>query len=107
MAINYSMTKESEKILRKAFFNFYDHVYDSWKKLSDTYKRHEDISDLDLEKFFLYEDKSNSLEAEMLEECIWHISRNTPVASHLRFIISIIYSISDLERMADYVISIA
>ena len=107
MSVNYSMTKESEKTLRKSFFNFYDHVYISWKKLADTYKRHHDISDLDLEQFFKYEDQSNTYEADMLEECIWHISRYSPFASHLRFIISIIYSNSDLERMADYVISIA
>ena len=105
MSVNYSMTKESEKTLRKSFFNFYDHVHMSWKKLADTYKRHGTISDHDLEKFFEYEEQSNAFESQMLEECIWHISRYSPFASHLRFIISIIYSISDLERMADYVIS--
>ena len=38
MAINYSMTKESEKTLKKLFFKFYAHVNKPWKKLEDIYK---------------------------------------------------------------------
>ena len=45
------------------------------------------------------------MEADILNETIWSISRNQPVANHLRFAVSIIYSISDLERMADYVMN--
>ena len=67
MAINYSMTKESERELRKGFFKYYDHVYKSWKELADVYKKTGDISDINLEKFFNYEDQSNMFEADILE----------------------------------------
>ena len=53
------------------------------------------------------EEQSNHFEAEILDDCIWTISKYQPVANHLRFVISIINSIKDLERMADYVISTA
>ncbi|MDE7433614.1 MAG: hypothetical protein K2M43_00445, partial [Mycoplasmoidaceae bacterium] len=35
------------------------------------------------------------------------MSKNQPVGNHLRFIIAILNSITDLERMADYVMSTA
>ena len=56
-------------------------------------------------QFQTNENKSNHMEADILNETIWSISRNQPVANHLRFAISIIYSISDLERIADYVMN--
>lgn len=107
MSINYSMTKESEKELIDYFFKFYHHVYDSWNALIKIFSEKKEISKEDLDNFFAFEDKSNTYEAMMLDDCIWDISKNQPLASHLRFVVSIIYSISDLERMADYVISIA
>lgn len=107
MSINYSMTKESEKELRDYFFKYYHHVYDSWNDLIKVYKEKKQISKEDLNHFFDLENKSNTYEVMMLDDCIWDISKNQPLASHLRFVVSIIYSISDLERMADYVISIA
>ncbi len=105
MATNYSIIKESEKELSKHFFVFYNHVYRSWKKLDDLLTKNMKINDFDLEDFFKLEKQSNEYEAELLDECIWNISSNQPMASHLRYLISIIYSISDLERMADYVIA--
>lgn len=105
MSTNYSIVKESEKELTKHFFIFYKHVYKSWKKLDDLMSSKKKIEDYDLEEFLKLEHRSNQYEAELLDECIWIISSNQPMERHLRFIVSIIYSISDLERMADYVIN--
>jgi len=42
-----------------------------------------------------------------MDDCVWIISKNQPVANHLRFIIAVLNSIQDLERMADYIVSAA
>ena len=105
MSSNYELVKTSEKDLTQHFFKFYRHVRNEWKKLIDTLKESKTISDECYKTFKKMENKSNHMEADILDESIWSISRNQPVANHLRFVISIIYSISDLERMADYVIN--
>ena len=105
MSSNYQLVKTSEKDLTQHFFKFYNHVRNEWKKLISILKENKTISDENYKMFKRMENKSNHMEADILDESIWSISRNQPVANHLRFVISIIYSISDLERMADYVIN--
>ena len=105
MSSNYQLVKTSEKELTQHFFKFYHHVRNEWKKLIAILKESKTISDENYKVFKKMENKSNHMEADILDESIWSISRNQPVANHLRFVISIIYSISDLERMADYVIN--
>lgn len=107
MSVNYSVTKASEKELKNEFFKYYKHVFKSWNLLADVLEEKNTIELKDLEKFFELEEKSNKFKAYILDQCIWNISRNQPLATHLRFLIAIIYSINDLERMADYVIGSA
>ena len=105
MSSNYQLVKTSEKDLTQHFFKFYNHVRNEWKKLISILKENKTISDENYKMFKRMENKSNHMQADILDESIWSISRNQPVANHLRFVISVIYSISDLERMADYVIN--
>lgn len=107
MAANYSLLKDSENELLEKFRTFARHVIFSWKVLYKTLQTDETISEEQLHKFFELEDQSNHFEAEILDDSIWAISRNQPVGNHLRFIIAILNSITDLERMADYVMSTA
>jgi phosphate transport system protein len=51
------------------------------------------------------EDISNHSEAQIQDDCIWSISKNEPLANHLRYLIAIINSSKDLERMSDYAVS--
>ena len=105
--INYELTKQAEDNLSKTFFKYVDHVLKEWNYLLEGLKKSKKISPQRIQEIFKMEEQSNHFEAEILDDCIWTISKYQPVANHLRFVISIINSIKDLERMADYVISTA
>ena len=105
MSANYGLVRESERELTRNLLKFYRHVKNNWKDLISSLSKNTTISNEEYQKFQKDENKSNRMEADILNECIWSISRNQPVANHLRFAVSIIYSISDLERMADYIIN--
>ena len=107
MSTNYGLVRTSEKELTQNLLKFYKHVKKSWLDLIRILTHKTNISNEDYKMLQKNENKSNHMEANILNESIWSISRNQPVANHLRFVISIIYSISDLERMADYVIDTA
>lgn len=105
MSANYGLVRTSEKELTQKLLKFYRHVKKSWLNLITLISKHTKITNNIYAQFQENENKSNHAEADILNETIWSISRNQPVANHLRFAISIIYSISDLERMADYVMN--
>ncbi len=107
MSVNYSLLKTSENELLSKFRTFAKHVILSWKELYKTLSVENTITKKKLEVFFEYEDQSNHYEAEILDDAMWAISKNQPVGNHLRFVIAILNSITDLERMADYVMSTA
>ena len=105
MSANYVLVRTSEKELTQKLLKFYRHVKKSWSNLITLISKHTKITNDIYKQFQTNENKSNHMEADILNETIWSISRNQPVANHLRFAVSIIYSISDLERMADYVMN--
>lgn len=105
MSANYVLVRTSEKELTQKLLKFYRHVKKSWSNLITLISKHTKITNNIYKQFQTNENKSNHMEADILNETIWSISRNQPVANHLRFAVSIIYSISDLERMADYVMN--
>lgn len=105
MSANYVLVRISEKELTQKLLKFYRHVKKSWSNLITLISKHTKITNNIYKQFQTNENKSNHMEADILNETIWSISRNQPVANHLRFAVSIIYSISDLERMADYVMN--
>ncbi len=107
MPANYSLLKDSENELLTKFRSFINHVIHSWNALYKTLQTDKTVNDQKLNMFFDLEDQSNHFEAEILDDSIWAISKNQPIGNHLRFIIAILNSITDLERMADYVMSTA
>lgn len=98
--MNYEIMKESEQELQKLFLQFCDHVLATWQYVSKCINR-EAFSEADVKKLYGFEDESNHLEVKIMDECIWTLSKNQPYANHLRYIIAILNSIKDLERIAD------
>ena len=92
MSANYGLVRTSEKELTQRLLKFYRHVKKSWLSLITLISKHTKITNDIYKQFQANENKSNHMEADILNEAIWSISRNQPVANHLRFAISIIYS---------------
>lgn len=105
MAINYQSLKISEHELKNYFTAYAKHVLTMQQNLLSLLKQEKVIPVQNFKKMEAMENKANEYEAEIMNECIWVISKDMPRANHLRFIIAIINSIKDLERMADYVIA--
>lgn len=101
MAINYETMKSSENELLTEFEKFFKHVYDTWKYFLKHLKSDSVEEDV-LTKVYELEELSNFYEAQIRDDCIWTISKNQPLGSHLRFIIAILESSASLERMADH-----
>ena len=53
------------------------------------------------EKVMENEDSLNSLEVSIDEECVMLLARRQPAAGDLRFVIAVIKTITDLERIGD------
>lgn len=110
MSTNYNILLKSEKKLRELISNYLSLVHEIHRKLwkdADKYSdKNEDIN-------LIYDNcsrrlkRSEAMENELLDECIWTISKDDPRANHLRFIISIIYSTKDISRSCEYAQSIA
>ncbi len=106
MATNYNSLVSSENKLKEQFYEYLDLTYLIHKKLWD-YISSGKLDDSAIADLNNDEEKSDNWERDILDECVWIISKDQPRSSHLRFIISIIYSAKDLERVADYAIDIA
>ena len=107
MAINFDTLKTSEANLRKMFLRFYNHVLQSQDYLYKKFKASKKLSSIQYATILANEKKANKMEAMVLDETSWIISKDMPRAAHLRFLIAIIRSIKDLERMGDFVERVA
>lgn len=107
MPVNYSLLKESENSLMDEMLEFYQFTNDINSKLLKYIvksKNEPQNSILDEEQFEEINDeinKSNVMQSDLLANCIWIIQKNEPRASHLRFIIAIIYSARNLRNFCD------
>lgn len=106
MAINYNSLIDSELKLKDYFFNFIELNYSLHKRVWELILKNT-LNEESIEEIIHNEEMSNNFERDILDECVWIISKDQPRASHLRFIISIIYSAKDLERISDYAVNIA
>ncbi|MBR3259388.1 MAG: hypothetical protein IKG09_01360 [Mycoplasmataceae bacterium] len=107
MSTNYNILLKSEKKLKKLLFSYLFHVYEIHQKLwRDTEKYIGQNENLILDNIERRLKRSSDAEDELLDECIWTISKDDPRANHLRFIIFIIYSTKDLSRACEYTQSI-
>ncbi|WP_462217884.1 phosphate signaling complex protein PhoU [Mycoplasmoides genitalium] len=101
--INYQILKRSEKKLLKLFFEYFKHVINAHETLNqllceDNLEKRKEL----IKTIYEMEDQSNRSEFKLINESIWTISKNSPLASHLRLTITIIMSSRDLERICDY-----
>ena len=103
MPINFDTLKTSENNLRKLFLKFYSHVLASQDYLYKQFATSKKISAQTLQYIVTKEKIANQYEAQILDEASWIISKDQPRATHLRYLIAIMRSIKDLERMGDFV----
>lgn len=105
MSTNYKILLQSEKELKKIISEYLEFVYKIHSKLwnelnEEDYHKAYDNSERRFKQALIMED-------ELIDECVWTISKDDPRANHLRFIISVIYCAKDLTRAAEYAQSIA
>ncbi len=101
MSTNYKALIRSEKNLKKMVLEFLEYSYTTHEKLWNQI-----FSDVESDKILDYivarNKESEQRERDLLDECIWTISKDDPRANHLRFIISIIYSGKDIANTTNY-----
>lgn len=107
MAINFDTLKTSEDNIREMFLKFYRHVLQSQEYLLKCFKKRPHLTQLQYSHILANEKRCNQFEAEILDEASWVISKDMPRAGHLRYLIAVIRSIRDLERMGDFVERVA
>ncbi len=105
--INYESLKSSTAELRQIFIDFFEHVLMMEEILLKQLKKSPSLDSKFYEKIWEFKLKSNNFNAQILDEGCWIISKDSPRANQLRFIISVINSGRDLKRMSDHVLSIA
>ncbi|WP_027122311.1 phosphate signaling complex protein PhoU [[Mycoplasma] imitans] len=109
MSRNYKSLKYSEQELINKFYEYIDHgikIHETLLKALYNYKNGEPYLEL-LDDIFKMEKHSNIKQADLLDDSTWVISKEQPQASHLRFIIAIISSSNDIERICDYANNVA
>ncbi len=108
MSTNYNILLKSEKKLKELILSYILLMHEIHKKLwLDTNKYINDNLHIIFDNVERRLKRSKDMEDELLDECIWTISKDDPRANHLRFIISIIYSAKDISRSCEYAQSIA
>ncbi|MGL5522184.1 MAG: hypothetical protein ACRDAW_02860 [Metamycoplasmataceae bacterium] len=105
MSTNYKLVLASEKKLKKLVFDFISFCYEThkcmWEKIWER-KEFFDVFDWVNKRVLL----AQEMERDLVDECIWIISKDSPRANHLRIIISFIYQTKDIERAINYASSI-
>lgn len=105
MATNYNALIKSEKNLKKMVLEFLEYSFSTheklWTYIFSDIERYEILDSIQTRA-----KESKERERDLLDECIWTISKDDPRANHLRFIISIIYSGKDISKATDYSFSI-
>lgn len=109
MAVNYGLLKESENEIMGEFRVFYDYIIEIQSTLYNSLiaSKDQNITEEDFEGIQSMVKKSEIMHNDLLSNCIWLIQKNEPRASHLRFIIAIVYSIKSLLYISDGVVKIA
>ncbi|MGL5205803.1 MAG: hypothetical protein ACRC7B_02705 [Metamycoplasmataceae bacterium] len=106
MATNYNTLIRSEKNLKKMVVEFLEYSLATHKKLWKYIYSNEDGHKI-VDSISINVKESEQKARDLVDECIWTISKDDPRANHLRFIISIIYCSRDIEKSISYTLSIA
>ena len=113
MPTNYLIMRESERDLLNEIINYFKGVVKThetlYSFLEENKENAEDkwLNDENYKSIIYENEKSHTIYDDILDDCMWVIQKNEPRASHLRFIISLINSVKDLQRVSDYALSIA
>ncbi len=106
MPVNYILLKEKEQEIISEFLNFYDQtlkiIADFEEYLLENKNKEVSLDDHLYDEIVDKVRKNELVGQDLLSNCIWTIQKNEPRASHLRFIIAIIYSIRNLNNITRY-----
>ena len=104
MSTNYNILLKSEKKLKELTVSYLALIHEIHQKLWNDVDKHVSSEDISLifDNTERRQKRSLVMEDELLDECIWTISKDDPRANHLRFIISVICSTKDLTRASEY-----
>ncbi len=106
MATNYNSLITSEKNLKKMVMEFLEYSFATheklWKYIFNQEDGHKIIDSIESRV-----KEAEQKERDLVDECIWTISKDDPRANHLRFVISIIYSAKDIAIATNYSLTIA
>ncbi len=106
MAINFLSLEKSELELNDNFLSLVSLCRKMYIKLA-TMVDNKIVTQESLDKMEEYHNRVNESRRDIRDDCIWIISKDQPRASHLRYIIAVLYSIKDIERMSDYAYKIS
>ncbi|MGL4948288.1 MAG: PhoU domain-containing protein [Mycoplasma sp.] len=101
---NYKNLKIEEKEIIERFKTFLLEVINTQEKFFNDFLCGIDVNEIlfeSIEKDRRFIKKSR----DILDECIWFIQKNEPRANHLRLIIAVINSLSDIKRISNYIVT--
>lgn len=105
MSVNYSLLKESEMEIMNEFKEFYNYIMDMnlelYKYLQSSHLDEKWVSDDEYDSIKEMLNKSEILKSDLVSNCIWVIQKNEPRASHLRFVIAIVYATKNLLNISN------
>lgn len=106
MGINFISLEKTELELKENFLSLIKLCRKMYSRLENMFTTKE-INEQYIEKMDSYKFAITESRRDIRDDCIWIISKDQPRAGHLRFIIAILYSIKDIERMSEYAATIA
>lgn len=104
MSVNYSVLKDNEAVLLVQFKEFFEETIDFSAFVLGAFIKNDD----NVELFEVAIEKDHSINVkrkDLIDECIWSIQKNNPRANHLRFIICLINSLSDIRRISSHAVN--
>lgn len=100
MTTNYTILEKSEIELKQSFNEFLELSYKIYSKVKNFLKE-DKITETTIHKMQEYKLTAKEKKRDIRDDCIWIISKDQPQSNHLRFIIAVLYSIVDLERIIE------
>ncbi|EGV00114.1 PhoU domain-containing protein [Mycoplasmopsis columbina] len=109
MSINYKLLKKSEEHLKEFFYSYVNHSINMHDLVLNFIKQSylKDDSTKIFDEIYKLEQISDRIQVENFDELLWDISKDQPMLDHLRWYICVLNSLGDIERINDYLFSIA
>lgn len=100
MAINFMSLAKSEIELKQSFNEYLTLCYNLYSRVGEILKKGK-VEESHIMEINEYKILAKEKKRDLRDDCIWIISKDQPRANHLRFIIAVLYSIRDIERIAE------